>query len=437
MKRLRLLLPALALLLLCCGCGLGGSIDELYSLPQMSDEYLELQHAMDAVLASGAVYSAPVDGTHRQSVQLVDLNGDGTEEAVAFFRAAGEKPLKIWFFRQQEGSYEKAAVVEGDGSTIESIDYVDLDGDGWTEAVVGWGMAPELKMLEVFSLKGFQVSSIAAADFTRYLIADLDGNGRQELMTVRRGTAENPGSVTLFGLAGDGEPVSASERLSGGMEGITKLASGALRDRPGALFVEGSCQGGLVTDILTYGDGVLKNITLDPATGVSEGTLRASTAAFQDLTGDGTPLIPMPRSLPAQGETVYRVLDWYGYNSRGKRSIVCTTYHNYSDSWYLVLPDSWGPISVRRQDSDGGERAVVFSRWNGEGAAVTDFLTIYSLSGENRIELAHRPGRTAILEAGETVYAAAITKPEAWSEGPDLPWLRQNFHLIYSDWIAQ
>jgi hypothetical protein len=92
MKRLRLLLPALALLLLCCGCGLGGSIDELYSLPQMSDEYLELQHAMDAVLASGAVYSAPVDGTHRQSVQLVDLNVVGTEEAVALFRAAGEKP---------------------------------------------------------------------------------------------------------------------------------------------------------------------------------------------------------------------------------------------------------------------------------------------------------------------------------------------------------
>ena len=80
----RILLPLLAALLLTlCGCGMGGSIDELYSLPQMADEYVELQKAIDAVLSGGAVYSAPVDGVHRQSVQLCDLNGDGEEEAVA------------------------------------------------------------------------------------------------------------------------------------------------------------------------------------------------------------------------------------------------------------------------------------------------------------------------------------------------------------------
>ena len=63
MKRLlRRLTPLLFLLLLCCGCRLGGSIEELYSLPQTADEYRELQHAIDGVLASGAVYSAPVDG---------------------------------------------------------------------------------------------------------------------------------------------------------------------------------------------------------------------------------------------------------------------------------------------------------------------------------------------------------------------------------------
>ena len=437
MKRLVRLLPVCLLLLLLSGCSLSGSIDELYSLPQMADEYLELQHAIDGVLSSGAVYSAPVDGTHRQSVQLIDLSGDGTEEAVAFFRAPGEKPLKIYVFLQREGRYERAALLEGDGSSIESIDYVDLDGDGWLEAVVGWGMASELKMLEIYSLRGFQASSMAAVDYTRYLTADLDGDGRKELMAVRRGTAETPGSVTLYSLTGDGELISASERLSGGMDGITKLAAGALKDLPGALFVEGSCQGGLVTDILTYEDGALRNVTMDPVTGVSEGTLRSSTAAFQDLLEDGQPLVPVPRSLPAQGETVYRVLDWFGYNRRGKRTIVCTTYHNYSDSWYLLLDESWGPISIRRQDGGGGERAVVFSLWNGEGEPVTDFLTVYALSGENREELARRPGRTVLRSAGETIYAASLMARETWSDGPDIPWLRQNFHPIYSDWIAQ
>lgn len=440
MKRIPRLIAVLLLLALPLGgCSLRGSVDELYSLPQLSDEYLDLQHAIDGVLDTGAIYSAPVDGTHRQSVQLCDLNGDGTEEAVAFFSTTGEKPLKIYIFRQTDEGYEKAAVIEGDGSSIESIDYADLDGDGWREAVVGWGMGSDFKMLEVYSLRGYQVSSVAAADYTRSLLADLDGDGRSELLAVRRGTPEAAGSVTLLALASDGEPVSVTERLSAGMESITKLASGALRDLPAALFVEGSCQGGLVTDILTYRDGVLKNITLEAASGLSEGTLRTSTAAFQDLNGDGTVLIPIPRPLPAQGETVYRVLEWYGYNSRGKRTIVCTTYHNYSDGWYLLLPESWcTEITLRREDSDAGERAVVFSLWNGEGEPVTDFLAVYTLTGENRIELAERSGRIRIRSVGETIYAAELRLGrEEWSDAPDLAWLRKNFRLIYSEWSAR
>ena len=435
-KRILLLLLALLLLAL-CGCSMEGSIDKLYSLPQLADEYVELQRAIDGVLSAGAVYSAPVDGVHRQSVQLCDLNGDGEEEAVAFFSTSGEKPLKIWFFLRSAGKYEKAAVIEGAGSSIESIDYEDLDGDGWMEAVVGWGMGGDLRMLEIYTLKGFQVASIAAADYSRYLIADMNGDGRKELMAVRRSTAEASGSVTLISVAGDGEISTAVEKLSAGLDGVTKLAVGALKDRPVALFVEGSCQGGLVTDILTYSDEALKNITLDPTAGVSTGTLRSSTAAFQDLLGDGSCLVPIPRALPAQGETVYRVLDWYGYNSRGKRTIVATTYHNYSDSWYLILPDDWGEISLRREDSDVGERAVVFSFWNGEGEPVTDFLAIYTLSGENRWELAGREGRSVIRSGGETIYAAELRlSPEEWPERPDMNWLRQNFRPIYSEWTA-
>ena len=329
-------------------------------------------------------------------------------------------------------------MIEGAGSSIESIDYEDLDGDGWMEAIVGWGMGGDLKMLEIYTLKGFQVASIAAADYSRYLTDDMNGDGRRELMAVRRGSVDASGSVTLYAVAGDGETSFATEKLSAGLDGITKLAVGALKDKPCALFVEGSCQGGLVTDILTYEDGVLKNITLDPATGVSQGTLRSSTAAFQDLAGDGSCLIPIPRTLPAQGETVYRVLDWYGYNSRGKRTIVTTTYHNYSDSWYLILPESWGEISLRREDSDVGERAVIFSFWNGEGQPVTDFLAIYTLSGENREELAAREGRSEIHSGGETIYAAELRlSREEWPEAPDMAWLRQNFRPIYAEWAAQ
>ena len=434
-SRFLALLPALCLLL--CGCDIGASIDELYSLPQLSDEYLDLQKTIDTVLAAGAVYAAPVGGTHRQSVQLYDVNGDGTDEALAFFSTTGEHPLKIYVFIQTESGYERVAVIEGNGRSIENIEYLDMDGDGWTEIVVGWGMGSDLKMLNLYSLKGFQVASIAAADYTKFLAADMNSNGNPELMVLRQGSSESPGSVTLYSVDTAGETITAAENLSTGLESISKLSAGRLRDGVVGLFVEGSCSGGLVTDILTYQNGELNNITLEPDSGISTQTFRNSTAAFRDLNEDGSPLVPIPRPLRPQSETVYRVLDWYLYSSRGGRSIVCTTYHNYTDSWYLTLPDTWGEeLTIRREDTDAGERGVIFSRWLGE--EVQDFMAIYALSGENRREMASKNGRFILYADSETIYAAELRIGRTdWEDVPDMGYLRKNFHLIYSEWIAQ
>lgn len=430
---------ALLLALLCMGCGLEGGVDKLFSLPELSDEYLELQRVIDGVRATGAVYCAPEAGSHRQSVQLYDINGDGTQEALVFFSVAGERPLKIYVFIKNEQGYETAAVIEGDGDGIESIDYVDMDGDGWTEAVVGWGMGPDLKMLSIYALKGFQVSAIATADYAQYTAADMDGDGRTELLVYHRAAeTENYGSVELFSLNADGETESTLTRISAGMDTVSRFSVSALKDLPAALYVEGTCAGGMVTDILTYTDGVLRNITLSETSGVSDGTLRTSAVGFRDLNGDGVVEIPIPRTLPAQGETVYRVLDWYGYNSRGKRTIVMTTYHNYSDSWYLILPDEWGDaISIRREDSDAGERGVVFSLWNGQGEPVSDFLTIYAISGENREVLAVKDDRFVLYRGVEVLYAAKLHMSRSqWSLAPDITELRSRFKLIYSEWIS-
>ena len=437
-SRFPAVLTALCLLLsLLCGCKMGAGIDELYSLPQLSDEYLDLQKTIDSVMAAGAVYAAPVGGTHRQSVQLYDLNGDGTDEALAFFSTTGERPLKIYVFIQTEYGYERAAVIEGEGRSIENIEYLDMDGDGWSEIVVGWGMGSDLKMLNLYSLKGFQVASIAAADYTKFLTADMNGDENPELMVLRQGTSEAPGSVTLLSMDREGEIVTAAENLSAGLESISKVNSGRLKDNKTGLFVEGTCQGGLVTDILVYLNGELNNITLDPDTGFSAETFRNSTAAFRDLNEAGTPLVPIPRALNAQSETVYRVLDWYLYSSKGSRSIVCTTYHNYTDSWYLTLPDSWNDIlTVRREDTNAGERGVVFSLWN-EGNVI-DFMAIYALSGENRRDMAQKNGRSILYAGSETIYAVELRMSRnEWVDMPDLSYLRKNFHLIYSEWIAQ
>lgn len=439
MKKSRLVCVLLAavLVLLFSGC-LNSDVDELLALPQLSEEYLDLQTKIDEIIASGAAYSAPSAGSYRQSVQLYDINGDGVSEAIAFFRVSGEKPMKIYVFGNFDGKYENVAVIDGDGTGIDRISYSDMDGDGWAEIIVGWKMGADIQMLNIYSLKGFAVSSVAATDYGEYINTDIDSDGREEIIVVRHNGSDFTGSVVMYSLNGDGETENFEARLSNGVEDIAKITTGLLSSGESALFIESVYGGtGVITDVFIVKDGRIENISAD-SSGVSADTVRYYTVYCRDINGDGVMEIPISRALPIQGEVSYRAIDWYSYSSHGIADLALTTYHNYSDSWYLIMPSSWrGLVTVRRDDSEGGERAVVFSVWNGDDKPVTDILKIYALSGENRVDAATRGSRQILKREDETIYAAELLPAaESWELSIDYQYLKENFFLIYSEWIT-
>ncbi len=189
-----------------------------------------------------------------------------------------------------------------------------------------------------------------------------------------------------------------------------------------------------MTDIFIWNQG-LENTTMSSSTPTSLDTVRDYNVYCSDINGDGTIELPMSRTLWSQSETVYRVLDWMAFDSAGDSHLVMTTYHNYSDGWYLVLPEDWGDrITVRRVDSGAGERTLMFSYYSGTGEPV-DFLLIHTISGENRDERSKLSGRFILKYSGDTVYAATITQ-----EAEKLPLsisqekINAGFHIIYSDW---
>ncbi len=136
-KRAGLALLAAALTLLLSGCFVK-TVDELYTLPRHSDEYDRLELAIEAVLSSqNAVYAAPVSGVNQQSVQLADLDGDGLDEAIAFLKTAGDKPLKTCIFSRADGDYRLMDMIEGDGTSFASVEYVQLADRSGAELVIG------------------------------------------------------------------------------------------------------------------------------------------------------------------------------------------------------------------------------------------------------------------------------------------------------------
>jgi len=415
--------------------------DDLYSLPQASEDYLRLQGQINIVLNQGATFSPPRSGLHRQAVQLIDLDGDGVDEAIAFFSVPSDSTLKIYIFRMEGGDYSVAETIEGVGTAIESVRYVDMDGDGIMEIIVGWQMGDYLKLMSIYSIKNFHSVLLRTAEYEGITAYDLSGDGNDDIIAVRLPTQESSAVAEIFTLMPDGELVSSEARLSHNIDIVSRVLTGRLIDNVPAIFVESEGRfddGILVTDICVYRDGELVNISMRAQSGVSDDTVRTRRILCSDVNNDGIIKVPMPRQLKAQSETVYHAIDWYSFSSNGFSRLALTTYHNNTDEWFLILPFDWhGKVSVRREDVVTGERTVIFSYIAGEDGPYLDFLKVHRITGETREERAAQPGRVMLSSEGMAVYAfELLAQPNSFGLTFDESLIKENFRLIYSDWLA-
>ena len=104
--RLTALVLALFMAAACTGC-MTASVDELYSLPRMSEEYVQLQELIAQRIDAGSAYAAPTGGRNRQSIQLRDLDADGTAEALAFLVDDDRTPTVCVYRRNADGDFSR------------------------------------------------------------------------------------------------------------------------------------------------------------------------------------------------------------------------------------------------------------------------------------------------------------------------------------------
>jgi len=423
------------------GCILRISADDLYRLPELSEDYLRIQMHINSILNEGAEFSPPISGPNRQSVQLKDLTGNGIEEVIAFFRIPGYSTLKIYIFEMIDGDYSVAAVIEGAGTAIESIRYVDMDGDGVAEIIVGWQLGDALKHMEIYSIIDFDIELLASAEYEGITIFDLSGDGNDDVIVVRLPTLDSGAIAKIFHMTAERDIETSQTSLSAGIETISRVLRGTLVDNEPAVFIEseGSFESGsFVTDILAFPRGDLANISLYESSGVSEGTVRQRRIHSADINGDGNIKVPLPRRLREQTETAYYVMDWHSYTLAGISRLALTTFHNPTDEWFLILPLDWrGRVAVRREDVVTGERTVVFSYISGEDGPFEDFLNVYRLTGDAREERARLPSRVRLASEGTSVYAfELLMPPDSFGLTLDEETITENFRLIFSDWLA-
>ena len=442
MKKISALFLCCVVMLTASGCSFTLSPQELYSLPKLPTEYVELDDRINAILAEGAEYAAPISGTNIQPVQLVDLNGDGQEEAVTFFRnTSEEKPLKICIFTAKDQNYEQTAVIESSGTGIYSIAYHDLNNDGYTELIVGWRATTDQQALAVYTLRSGEPMELMRTNYVRYAITDLDQDHSSELVVLRAADEEN-GSVADYYSWQTGElQMRTSARISITMAQLSqqgRVTSGTLQGGVPALFVTGVVDSAwAITDILTLKNGELTNIVLSDVTGVSREIAPFRSLYPTDINGDGITEVPVPVALPDWGDdedSTQKRIDWHAYDEAGDGITVMSTYHDIEDGWYLRLPKDWkDQISVSR--SVIPDEAYVTFYIQGD-TGLQPILRITAITGNSRSTKAVRSGRFTLSRQAETTFTAELLEANSsWTYGLTEDEVREAFSLITKEWF--
>lgn len=435
MKKIQHMILAALLLLLLSGCAVQ-PLEELYSPPRRSEEYNNLQSAMDSAM-SDRQYCAPLSGEHQQTVQQADLDGDGEDEYLLFTKRGSDKPLQILIFRKNgTGDYLYSQTVEGTGSAFDQVEYVQMDGKPGLELVVGRQVSDQvLRSVSVYSFASGDAEKLLSTSYSKYLTVDLDRDSKTELMILRPGQAETQNGIAeLYGVENGIMERSAELSMSGPVDRLKRVIIGKLNGGTPAVFVGTTVEeNAIITDVYAVVGGVFTNVSFSNESGTSVKTLRNYYIYADDIDSDGEVELPsLINMVPVMQESTavqQYLIRWYALKPNGKEVDKMYTFHDFLGGWYLQLDAAW----ANRISVEHSANAYAFYLWDEARTQATKIFTVFAFTGQSREEQAVSENRFVLYRGESTVYAAYM-EVASGSVHISQEDLINSFQLIHYDW---
>ena len=432
-KKILLLIGAMLAVLLLSGCAMR-TIDELYTPPKRSEEYSRLQSAIDIAMA-GLNYSAPLTGENQQAVQMADLNGDGVEEYLVFAKGNSDKPMQILVFSQKEnGNVEIEDVITGNGSAFELVQYAQIDGKPGFELVVGCQVSDQLMgSVSVYSFSGGRAERLVNVGYSKLLTLDLGGSEQKELLLIQRGESDQANAVAvLYRYRNKSMVRSVEVELSRPAANVKRISAGLLQCGTPAVYVSTAEENSSIcTDILALKEDRLTRVAVLDS---QENQVRSSYYVYpEDVDDDGIMEVPVLYPVKALPDiwtpTDHYSIHWKSAALDGSIVEKLHSFHNYEDSWYMILNNDWTDrLTVNQVGS-----TYVFYMWDEIFQETHPLFTVFALSGSDRESQAAEDGRFRLYSSEDVVYAARLDA-DCSAYGIDEVYLIENFHLIHQDW---
>ena len=433
-KRNILLLAVLVISLVLSGCAMS-TVEDLYSPPKRSEEYNNLQSAIDSVM-TGLEYCAPLSGEHPQTVQMADLDGDGIQEYLLFAKGTAEKPLHILIFREENDEYVLSDTIQSAGAAFDVVQYARVDDRPGYELIVGHQVSDQVtRSVTVYSFTNGKSSALMNANYTKFVTCDLNADGRTGLLVLRPGEAVEQNGVAEVYYYSNGTMERSNEvSMSQPVDRIKRIVNGYIHGGSAAVYVASAVgESAIVTDVFTLVQDLLSNISFSNESGTSVQTLRNYYVYADDIDEDGVVELPslntmrVPFGAPAS--SVQYIIRWYAMTADGDEIDKKYTYHNFQGGWYLTLDSAWANrVAVVQQGN-----MYEFYIWNEVFSSAEKIMTVFAFNGDTRDEEAMKHNRFVLYKADTVTYAANLEVASAAYHITQNT-LQKSFYLIQHDW---
>lgn len=418
--------------------------DGLLVLPGLPSEYVNLQEHINKVLSTGALSAAADSGENRQSIQLVDLDGDGGNETVAFFRQTDGSFL-IKAYKKENENYVEIGSAEAVGLSLHSIYYPTISATGQKCLAVCWGIDDSSNYgMEVFYFDRGSMESLLNVRYSGVMVGDLYGDGLDELCFVSKDRSGSGLVFSVYSVKGNEYALDWETPLCSEAAEVASMEIGEYSEGRRAAFIDSVTGDGMYVTDLVAGNkgGVPVDLTSDSDMS-GEGTLREAAVFCCDIDGDGLTEVPSADKISGfRYPDEKNVIKWTEYGNTEK--VKERTYHVPADGWYLKWPEKWDDTVNAVTTKYSRMTRTVFYRssgdLSGEAPDAPDenntLLTVYIFSGDNRQNYPGMYKATEIARRDGQIYAYALGSAHSSRYDLDEEEAAESVMLIKTDWIG-
>ena len=270
MRKVVFAVCAVVMLLTSCTSS-GGMVENMLSPPKLLSEQAQIIAALQDDVSKNISLVYPKNGSYRSAFVMFDLDGDGVEEAIAFYRVnavnniEGNVTLKdnvrINVLGKRDGAWRSLCDVQGDGTDIESINFAYLNGRNVKELMIGFTAGAESENTFVcYSFASAYLDSYFKTEYMSYSVLDYGENLCNKLVVLRESAAGQNKEMQIIGFVFDAISDTMTVPLYGETETYLQIKARVRPDFSAYIYIDEKSGDGYTTEVIRIQGGKIENL---------------------------------------------------------------------------------------------------------------------------------------------------------------------------------